>query len=484
MLHRRSRQNGFTLIELMISIGLLTILLTLISQLFGQTSEAVSTSVRSSALMAGARSVGTQMDADFKNMLGPKGDIADPTGGYIVIINHRIPNVAFPFSRNGAEYRQDFIRSDQIVFVRNGVGVRSMTPINADRYGSTLAAENTPTIVRYGHAVRTNRDGTPRTGANTNLGQDNAGLDRIATEFILGRSQLLMNPPGLDVNLHTFANNYAAQAVVSNSGYPTASVRRQFMGLTDVTASPYVGPNNGAAPSLRPALNQASAAQDVRNLRYLWTSNALNRMQVNPAPTGTNYEAWAVAQTHGILQPNCSEFIVQFAADLDGNGRVDTFGANDVGGAIRWYDAFNTNFDGTGTAPQVGWQQPAPVDGTPADANYPYQPYAAPGDINGGLPANATNVFIFRDRDATARTTPVPAAGASVAEPSSNWPYMIRIRYRLHDARGKVTSNDPWALTDLIDNDGDGVIDNPGEDQISGRWFEHIYRVPRPGVAP
>ncbi|MEM9019423.1 MAG: prepilin-type N-terminal cleavage/methylation domain-containing protein [Planctomycetota bacterium] len=498
MPRQHPRQTGFTLVELMISIGLLSLLLLLISTLFNETSAAVSTSVRSSALIAGSRSIGTQMDDDFKNMLGPESEIDDPTGGYIVIINHRITNsgngVAFPFSRNGSEYFQPSIRSDQIVFVRNGVGVRSMTPLNRNQYGSTLAAENTPVLVRYGHAQRTERDGTPRTGADTALGQANAGLDRVATDFILGRSQLLMNPPGLVTGTHVFAGTYAVQSRVTNSDY--SGTTAQYLGLTDVTASPYSGPANGAFPALRPVLNTNTPLQADRNTQYLSTSNAINRMQVNPAPTGTNFEAWATAQTHGILQPNCSEFIVQFAADLDGNGRVDTFDPanptvdnNDIGGAIRWYDGFNTNFDDNPSAGALQeWDQPAQPSGAPSDANYPYQPYTPAAAITGGLPVNATHVFIFRDRDDAGRTLAVPPTGASPAEANSNWPYMIRIRYRLHDTRGRVTSNDPWALADGIDNDGDGIIDavngDVDEDRISGRWFEHIYRVPRPGVTP
>ena len=85
-------------------------------------------------------------------------------------------------------------------------------------------------------------------------------------------------------------------------------------------------------------------------------------------------------------------------------------------------------------------------------------------------------IFVFRVNDDT--------AFSSAGNPVSTWPYLIRIRYRLHDTRGRMTSNYRAALTDGIDNDGDGAIDaadaQNDEDKISGRWFERIITVNRP----
>ena len=38
------------------------------------------------------------------------------------------------------------------------------------------------------------------------------------------------------------------------------------------------------------------------------------RLKVNPAPIDTTFRSQDIAQTHGIFAPNCSEFVVQFAA--------------------------------------------------------------------------------------------------------------------------------------------------------------------------
>ena len=85
------------------------------------------------------------------------------------------------------------------------------------------------------------------------------------------------------------------------------------------------------------------------------------------------------------------------------------------------------------------------------------------------------NIFIFRVDDDTAHPGPV-----GTAINNSSWPYLIRIRYRLHDTRGRLESNYRDAIRDGIDNDGDGTTDEADEERISGRWFERIISVPRP----
>jgi len=64
--------------------------------------------------------------------------------------------------------------------------------------------------------------------------------------------------------------------------------------------------------------------------------------------------------------------------------------------------------------------------------------------------------------------------------PQSDWPKLIRIRVRLHDSQGLVTSYSDEFLINGRDDDGDGVVDNPEEGRISGIWFEYIIAVPYP----
>ena len=64
--------------------------------------------------------------------------------------------------------------------------------------------------------------------------------------------------------------------------------------------------------------------------------------------------------------------------------------------------------------------------------------------------------------------------------PQSDWPKLLRIRVRLHDSQGLVTSYSDEALVNGRDDDGDGQVDNPEEGRISGMWFEYILAVPYP----
>ena len=65
---------------------------------------------------------------------------------------------------------------------------------------------------------------------------------------------------------------------------------------------------------------------------------------------------------------------------------------------------------------------------------------------------NGTTAFVWRHDD---------EGGALTGEPTTQpsfWPYLLRIRYRVHDSRGRINSCD----------------------NQHGIWFEHIVRVNRP----
>ena len=64
--------------------------------------------------------------------------------------------------------------------------------------------------------------------------------------------------------------------------------------------------------------------------------------------------------------------------------------------------------------------------------------------------------------------------------PQSDWPKLIRMRLRLHDSRGEIASSTEEFLLNGRDDDGDGVVDNPGEGTMSGVWYEFIMAVPYP----
>lgn len=475
-MHRHKRQRkGFTLIELLVAVTLLGLMLFLVNELFQTTSVAVTTSVQQSKAIASTRSLGEQIRDDTAKMVGPA---RQGSGGYIVIIQRRIPQVTMLDPNNLAEFKTEYIRSDQIVFIRDAVGMRSMTPQDGASYQSNLIGQPGDVAkVYYGHGQRLENDGTiPGTGANYRLGGDNAGFDRVGSDWILCRQALLFNPtdaialaagqPNPTVagapNRYTHAANASAYSQVRNTGF--SGNKLAYMGLTDVTAQRYYAPSDPGA-----LVSQFTNPNSLTNIAalngaYLNTSYYQPNLplRVNPSPTQTGYEPWAIAQSHPILAPNCSDFVVQFAADLNGNGRVDTDGPSqrpsqaDRRGNTLWYDCFDPN------AARVNWS------GTTWQnlLDSRFQPFV-------NIDQN-TKAFIFKVDDG------LPFTQIQNRSLTSAWPYMIRIRYRLHGNRGRLRSNDPGALTDGIDNNGDGNVDEVGEDQIAGRWFEHIIKVPRP----
>lgn len=459
----RSKQHGFTIVELIVTLGVLGLMLFLVNQIFQETSVAVTTSVQVSKTVAQSRSINEQITDDADAMLGPG---VDEDGGFIVIVQHAIQDVKLLDPQTLNEITIPVLRSDQLLFVRDAEGLKSMTPAGAGSYVTNLIGQpGDRAKVWYGHGLRTPPDGTSPAHL---LGADDAGLDSIGSNFIFARQAMLFNPTNAATNLplsdslttgYTYAlKAYAASNVVGATGY--TGPNQAYMGLTDVTIQDY-GPATTAGTMLYELTDTSLSVADKSN-NYSLTSYRVdpNRLRVNPAPSAadTNYASWAIAQGHPILAQSCSEVIIDFAADMNGDGQIDTAfrsqGANDA--PIFWYDTLSRNPARATTS--FVWQNPG-LSVSPVVNNFTNK-----------------NVFAFRVNDDTPYTT--------TGSPVSSWPYLIRIRYRLHDTRGRLTSNYRAFLTDGVDNDGDGnadAADNENdEDKISGQWFERIIVVPRP----
>ncbi|MEM9346306.1 MAG: prepilin-type N-terminal cleavage/methylation domain-containing protein [Planctomycetota bacterium] len=461
----RSKQHGFTIVELIVTLAILGLMLFLVNQIFQETSVAVTTSVQVSKTVAQSRSINEQItdDTDTDAMIGPG---VDKDGGFIVIVQHAIQNVKLLDPQTLNEVTIPELRSDQLLFIRDAEGLKSMTPAGAGSYGTNLIGQpGDRAKVWYGHALRTPPDGTSPTHL---LGADDAGLDSIGSNFIFARQAMLFNPTNAATSLplsdplttgYTYANEGYATSAVTGSTY--TGTNQSYLGLTDVIFQDY-GPATPGGTTLLSQLTDTSLTVAQRNTLYANTTYRVdaNRLRVNPAPsaTDTNYASWAIAQGHPILAQSCSEIIVDFAADMNGDGQIDTAfrsqGANDA--PIFWYDTLSRNPARATTS--FAWQN-AEIGMAPLAFNFTNK-----------------NVFVFRVDDDTPYTT--------TGSPVSSWPYLIRIRYRLHDTRGRLTSNYRAFLTDGVDNDGDGnadAADNENdEDKISGQWFERIIVVPRP----
>lgn len=487
----RPRQHGFTIIELIVTMAILGLMLFMVSRLFNDTSIAVTTSVQTSKAIATSRSINEQFTNDANEMVGP-GDPATEDAGYIVIVQHALRDVTMIDPRNLSEINVEELRSDQLLFIRDAEGLRSMTPQSAGSYRTNLMGmAGDRAKVWYGHGQRTQPDGTLYTGGDGNvdadnyIGGDDAQLDSVGNNLIFARQAMLFNPTDMTLDTSTgdvfgpIARTPAAlstyihapsayyNAAVNGSGFPGAP-DPAYLGLTDVTGQVY-GPA-GTPGTLLYQLTDATLAVADHNNNYMATTYRVNtsRLRVNPAPNAedTNYASWAIAQGHPILAQSCSEIIIDFAADLNGDGRIDTeFGGQSAtaDAAIYWYDTLRRDPSNPtqllNPTTSFVWQRP--------DPNVAFAPVV----FNTGV----KKIFVFRVDD----DEPHPGPIGTPAD-NSCWPYLIRIRYRLHDTRGRLTSTYRTFRRDGIDNDGDNVTDEDDEERISGRWFERIISVPRP----
>lgn len=483
----RQRRRGFTIVELLVAVSLLALMLFLIDNLFNSTTRAVSDGVRQSAVLANARAVQSRLTIDASAMLGPdSANTAPEGGGYIIIVNRQIQSQVL--RRDGSESLETF-RVDQLIFVASTTETtsnirefRASAPRNADQYGSDFASQHA--LVRYGHGRRVNRDGSDL-GGWVELGFDrNSGLDRLANDWILSRQTILFNPTDTAGNFITPGVDWHTQvpffntAVIAPNPQPgiTRAAAEGYCDVVNADASVFVDNYLNPADPLSIGFSQA----DIDSA-YMFMTGADQRLRVNPIPaaSGTDFPAWQIGQLHGVFAPNCSDFIVQFAADVDNDGEIDRF----ADGSVIWYDR-----DTIGLLP-VEWD----ASSASGDDNAPWLPFAYLGSLNPpptfsfasalGYQTHADTAFIFRMEDDQSFNT--------AGDPdNSKWPYMIRIRYRLHDAPGRLESNASFRRADGFSNDddnNDGTVNGAGdiadeEDEaiVSGRYFEQIIRVPRP----
>ena len=475
MRDRRSTTPAFTIFEMLVAISITVLMLVLINQLFRDTQRAVSVGIKTGEMLVESETIGDQLQRDADDMHGPGGST---DAGFLVIVNRTIgddnkdgvytaaDDTGVPFKWPGGEERRDVVRSDQLIFITQRSGgdrFHAITPKTIEQLDTNISALNTR--VWYGHAIRTLPDGTHNT-ADT-LG-DGIEPNLYANRWVLARHSTLLPVDGSpDSNFDTTATPthiHAAraewnEAITPNIG-PTGSPKL-FHGLTDVANQVLSGNSNAVIETI------ATAGYPAGTYPYAIPGN---RPWVNPSPNTNdesaeeNFVSHRVAQMHTGLANNVSDFIVEFAGDYsDGAGgppdgeidKDDQGTADPSDDVIKWYthDAFaNTGSDDTRPVTYAG----SVVDNTTSgsDPNLSYYE-------TGSLPATADAAFVWRHDDDDSS--------------NSRWPYLIRIRYRMHDDTGRVRST-------RMEDDGNTPGDTSDDqwESISGRWFEHIIPVARP----
>jgi len=438
MSRSQTNQPGFTIIELITAIAITLLMGFLISRLFFDTANAVSRGMAVSKMLSANRTVSEQLQADAELMHPP--NISN--GGVLCIIHKTYTNVDYMDPRFGGlvdptapglnpSELVTSVSSDQLMFIANlsNSELQPMTPVEANSYESKSTAADRARIW-YGHVLRVDADGNAGT---VDLGNASSA-DKYMTNWILGRQVLFFHDEAATLGTY-YANGVTSGAtVVGYSSPPPASTL--YNALSDIVYFSYDNAA-GAVPPLSAARQfvgsttgnyfQDSMGRSAYRTQALELMYVRHRLRVRMTPSGFDYETDQIAQMHPALAVGVSDFIVEFAADAidddsppDGipDGAPDT----DTDGNIRWYGATDLPV----------WEAHVAATYDPSDtvssASYP----------------NASYMHIWRHNS------------------PDSWPYLIRIRYRMHDPNGELTDK----------NDSTGNVE-------PGKWFEQIIRVRR-----
>jgi hypothetical protein len=385
---------------------------------------------------------------------------------------------------SGANPTVGVFRSDQILFVRyagdpNSIKLNPLTPRSDTTFENDLTADYA--LTWYGHVLKTRPSGGDVSAGTPDLGN---GDNLLANNWVLGRQLLFLvtdfdavtvgdNPPGAsDVYLNgAFSDSTAVQHWTPPSALPgeTTVSDHRYGGVTDVTRCalsntalagvPYILTNSATdvGNNILEAITDDSGPEyHEAAYKYIF---GMNRLRANMTPnfdmniSDRAYQPWQLAQMHPFLAEHVTNFIVEWAGDLHTddsvNGTPDTkidvhggFSANvDSYGrsyseipanGVRWYTAERfVNYPGGPNG--YNSLQPLTFAAFPSG----FYPYEANPQIGGTDLANANAAFVWRHDDDAAATC--------------RWPYLIRIRYQISDARGRA-----------------------------GIWFEQVIKVPRP----
>ena len=499
----RLQPVGFTVIELLVAIVITSAMLLLINQIFVTSSRAVGRGIGLSDIIANGSAAANQFDLDTKLMIGPhEGDLIGTAGGGILIIVNKLiyAPLAKPFGPDTTdEYRTHaddqqvwrWVRSDQLVFIRRRVlagDLRELPLAPASQNAFSPGDDGgLAKYIRiwYGHVQRTDIDGADQTPVH-GLGQP--GDNELATNWILGRHGLFLadhSSPGI-----TFRTNGAWYNAPVTNTYAPSTMRYLYAGLTDyaycsledppgVSGQPADQHPYGAIVGSNPIalignnytnrrLWATLTAAQYRDRAILNYTFAQERLRVNPTSMDKTYDAWRIGQMHPIMMEHVSDFAIEFAADINTGGTdtgvdpddyVDTDNEKDGfvsrSGNIHWYGHwYNCPTAGRWNPeyPENSSDEILPFDST-QPVVYPVPSNWDPYENTPNRP-HADGAFVWRhDQDSHFVDASNPH------ERGSNWPYLIRIRWRMHDSHGEVMR---------------------GEKGQHGIWFERIIAVSRP----
>lgn len=469
------------MIEMLVAMAATMIMVLFLNQIFTSLSNAVSMGKGTSVIVENARIIAPQLQDDTgPNMVPPAGD------GVLVVISRFIQGDFngdgdttdagerdLRLTRDSVGAISPGVRSDQVMWIKTvAPGELPMAPSYTYQFGSNSGAG----VVKmwYGHVLRTNGDGSDTDPDGPNIpagnGPEFADLainsdgsenvpNRYAVNWILGRQALFLEPPVPNNNFLGHGGWWYADMTPSATPRPPQYL---YHGTTDVAYFGFDAPTvwgqmigagtnpAGGPDQLDPAMDSADFLLNVLPYTYAFERLRVNvdvppggvdlngNGQIDPGTNEEPYDAWQITQGHAFLAEHVIEFAVQFAGDYDADAGIDVWDhdANPLTPVLtRWYDMdvppSATGVAGSGLPVDVAGSAKCFVTAAPAGNPQPIYA-AAPGP-------HADEVFIFRN-----------GAGAT------NWPMLLRFRYRLTDSQGRLT----------------------GADGFPGKLFEQIIAVP------
>jgi prepilin-type N-terminal cleavage/methylation domain-containing protein len=378
------RSAAFTLLEMLVAVAITALMILFVNTVLSSISASAGQGAQFSTIIQSSRTLSDQLQRDMGTLVGPGGD------GFLVILQKRYAvtgNAATDTFLTADDRKRSLpteLRADQIAFIRSRGSLEPICPGNSTSYSNNSKAS----FVRvwYGH---------PRLVDSTGLVAPL--LQEVdAVNWVLGRQVLFLDQSNITGSVHVdFATNWTVTG--TSAGAPT----EYYKGVSDVL--------DRTLADVVTSFNATGYTAEAGPYRFAFGKD---RLWCAVEPGG--YDSWQIAQMHPYFVPHVSSFQIDFAGDYSPrDGAMDIDAATNT---VKWY----TGIPSVSTDPSLTYAAPASAFTTASagtTAIYETSPTNAP---------NADAAFIFKPR-------------------GSDWPMLLRFRFRLHDAQGKIAANDGTA---------------------------------------